>query len=68
MEYCECTAFNRAVKDGFIKKPGQRLPNSHSFSKKYFITHYDRLTEMNYFMYLEFCPKCGKKVKDNDKS
>lgn len=61
MKYC-CENFAIAIQNEFIKKPGDRLPYTGEFSKKYFIGHYDMLEELNYFMYIDYCPSCGEKI------
>jgi len=68
MESCECNVFIQAVRDEFIKKPGDRLPCTQRFSEKYFITKYDELRRVNYFMHIEFCPYCRGKVQIKRKS
>lgn len=46
--------------EGFIKKPGHRIPHRQMFSTKYFITTYDELGKRTLYMYIERCPNCGE--------
>ena len=62
MEGCACNVFKIAVRDRFIKSPGDRLPHTLVFAKKYFITHYNERKEMNHFMYIKHCPNCGQAI------
>lgn len=59
---CTCSAFEVAVQNGFIRSPGDRIPHTRSFSKKYFITRYDEVREMHYFIYIDYCPNCGRRI------
>ena len=67
MNNCICDAFKTAVRNGLIKLPGNRIPHTQSFSKEYFITRYDEIREMNYFMYIKHCPNCGQAIKRGGK-
>lgn len=59
---CPCSIFQTAVRDRFIKPPGTRIPQTQSFSKRYVITRYDEVREMHYFMYIDYCPNCGRRI------
>lgn len=63
---CICSIFKIAVRDGFIKSPGERIPHTLTFSKKYFITHYDEIRGTHHFMYINHCPNCGKAIMKED--
>ena len=65
-DYC-CDVLRRAIMEGFIKKPGQRIPHRQVYSTKYFITTYDELGKRTLYMYIERCPNCGKALnKDKE--
>ena len=64
---CTCSVFQTAVRDGFIKSPGARSPHAQSFSKRYFITRYDEAKEVHHFMYIDYCPNCGKPIAQGEK-
>ena len=59
---CPCSIFQTAVRDGYIKSPGTRIPHTQSFSKEYFITRYDKVREMYHFLYIIYCPNCGRRI------
>lgn len=61
-EYC-CQVFKEAIRDGFIRKPGDRIPHSYSFAPKHFITRYDDVRELILFMYIRHCPNCGEEIE-----
>jgi len=57
-----CNVFKEAVRDGFVRKPGTRIPHSYGFAQKYFITRYDEIRDMTLYMYIRHCPNCGKEL------
>lgn len=61
-DYC-CSVFKEAIMDGIIKKPGQRIPHTITFSPNYFITKHDELRELTLYMNIHRCPNCGKGIK-----
>lgn len=63
MKYC-CNKFKRAVADELINKPGDRLPCTDFFSKKYFIKKIKEPTGIWFYMYVEYCPSCGEKITE----
>jgi hypothetical protein len=69
-EHC-CQDMKWAVKDGLVKKPGDRLPLSGTptFATKYFV-HMTNFIGINFYKYLIYCPFCGIELEDrtNDKA
>lgn len=61
MRYC-CNRLKMAVVDEIVNKPGDRLPATEFFSKKYFIKKAKQPTGMWFYMYVEYCPSCGEKI------
>ena len=62
MKHC-CNKFKVAVADGLINKPGDRLPCTDFYSKKYFIKKAKELSNIWFYLNVEYCPSCGQKVE-----
>lgn len=61
-----CEPFKKAVVNGFVKEPGERLPHRQSYSTKYFIIKHDELRKTTPHMDITHCPHCGEKLKNRE--
>lgn len=63
MKYC-CNRFKMAVADELINKPGDKLPATEFCSKKHFIKKAKELSNIWFYLHVEYCPSCGQKVME----
>lgn len=61
-----CEPLRKAVVDGFVKAPGERIPQTYMYSKKYFIIKHDELRKTTPHMYISHCPHCGEKLNNKE--